>query len=357
MGSSLGLGLAAYGGYQARDRQIKAEDYQDRQRAYGTAQMDANQPGLEDAAAATTAANQLRAAQAKGEIGLLPKRVEVAGLQLGNQTSKAETERDLMPNTQEIARNDSTAKLAESNQSIQMLPTTLSKQVADGLLSHVDAQKKLFGAFPAVAALGKGPALQFINDTKKGGFFGDLARNSPESTDIGWDPVTHSMVVTDANGGKFNISQDQMSKWAELGQKYDIKVAKPGETMVGISPTGQVKPLYTAPESEADRLAKLPSDARMIGELVRRGIYKTDKEAWEGMHDAKSKSEGAYVASYVEKARGNMLAEPTPGQLQRLADEARTVYRTANGVTGGDASNSFDPSTLDANQRRITGIP
>lgn len=348
MAFNLGLGLEALKGYQARDRQIKAEDYQDRQRDYGTAQMDAYQPGLQDAAAATSAANQLRAAQASAESTLLPKRVEVAGLHLGNQASEAKFKAEQMPGLQQTESNNSAVKLAESEQNVQMLPITLSKQVADGLVSNVDAQKRVFGAFPTVAKLGEGPALQFINNAKKHGIFGELAITSPEAVHIRWDPASAGLVVIDAEGGQHKISQDQMSAWEALGQEFKPMEVKQGNSLIGVSKSGQIKPLFTAP-SDPNEANKLLSPATREAQWLKDNkLVDSLEKGYRMAKSLKSMSENAWVADYVKTKSKDMGA----GDPMKLADEGRKIYRYINahgnedGIDTG-ASNSGATHTLE----------
>lgn len=174
--SNLGLAVAAYGGYQARDRQIKDQAYLDRQRDYGTAQMDANQPGLADAAAARDSANRLSAAQNAAEAGLVPQRAAIASSQLGLQ-------QEMLPRQQQTARQQTEMQGMQSDQDYSQFPQQLRLKLADGAMQTADAQRLALAKLVDVIDTGaKSQVVQYANGVRSAGIFGDLT--GPEISDV-----------------------------------------------------------------------------------------------------------------------------------------------------------------------------
>lgn len=337
--SKLGLGLAAYGGYQARDRQIKAEDYQDRQREYGVAQMDANQPGLSEAAAARDSGNRLSAAQNTAELGLVPQRASIASSQLGLQ-------QEVLPRQQESARKKVAMEGQQVDQDFQQFPQKLRMQLTEGAIQHADAQRMALAKLVDVLDTGaKGQVIQYANGIRSAGIFGDLT--GPEIADVrmvkGKDGQERIALIDSAGNPSVALSAAEMDNLRAIGKKYDFKTV--GKSLVRTDSRGNVTPVFTSPEATAEKEGKKPAEVVTMDWMVTNGVAKDPTDAWNKLRTAREKGKAGFIADMMKGAIMPGMSEDD------LRKQERTFGDMFDRLSGGggrpSASNSSPVNTLD----------
>lgn len=336
--STLGLGLAAYGGYQARDRELKAEDYQDRQRDYGTAQMDANQPGLADAAAARDSANRLSAAQNTAELGLVPARAEIAGAQLGLQ-------KELLPRQQQTARQQADMQGMQSDQDFAQFPQKLRVQLAEGAIQNADAQRMALAKLVDVLDTGaKSQVVQYANGIRSAGIFGDLT--GPEISDVrmvkGEDGKERIALIDASGKPAVALSATDMDNLRALGRKYDYKTV--GKSLVRTDSRGNVTPMYTSPEALAEKEGHKPAEVATMDWMVKNGVAKDANEAWGKLRTAREKGKAGVIA---DMAKGAIMPGMSDEDVRKIEDTFGAMWDRLNGGSRAPASNSGGANKLD----------
>ncbi|WP_458763675.1 hypothetical protein [Cupriavidus basilensis] len=337
MGSSLGLGLAAYGGYQSRDRQIKAEDYQDRQRAYGTAQMDANQAGLSDAAAARTAADQLSTAQSTAELGLVPQRAALAGSQLGLQ-------QELMPRQQETARKQVGMQGQQADQDYEMFGQKLRQQRIEGAITDQAAQTMAMHKLVDVIDTGAPQqVLDYFNSIVKAGALGDMPGPAGDDVRMITGPDGEQKVaILFAGKPIIALGAKEMDRIRQQGQKYDYKVV--GKSLVKTDARGNVTPMFTSPEANKEGVNHDPAEVATMKYLVQSGVAKDSTDAFNKLRTARGKSKAEFIADMM---KGSML----PGMKEDAIREQETTFGSMwdrlNGGGRASGSNTGAANTLD----------
>ncbi|MBB3010619.1 hypothetical protein [Cupriavidus alkaliphilus] len=336
--SKLGLGLAAYGGFQARERQRKAEDYQDRQREYGAAQMDANQAGLADAAAARDAGNRLSAAQSTAELGLVPQRAAIASSQLGLQE-------ELLPRQQKTARQQAEMQGMQSDQDFGQFPQKLRMQLADGAIQHADAQRMALAKLVDVLDSGaKSQVVQYANGIRSAGLFGDLT--GPEISDVrivkGQDGQERIALVDTSGKPAVALSATDMDNLRALGRKYDFKTV--GKSLVRTDSRGNVTPVFTSPEATAEKEGKKPAEVATMDWMVANNVAKDPTDAWNKLRTAREKGKAGFISDMMKGAIMPGMSEDD------LRKQERTFGDMFDRLSGGgrpSASNSNPVNTLD----------
>ncbi|CAG2132572.1 hypothetical protein [Cupriavidus numazuensis] len=336
--SQLGLGLAAYGGYQARDREVKAQDYQDRQREYGTAQMDANQPGLADAAAARTAANQLSAAQSNAELGLVPQRAEIASSQLGLQ-------KELLPRQRETARKQVDMQGMQADQDFAQFPQKLRMQLTEGAIQNADAQRMALAKLVDVLDSGsKGQVVQYANGIRSAGIFGDLT--GPEISDVrmlkGDDGKERIALIDSSGKPAVALSATDMDNLRAIGRKYDFKTV--GKSLVRTDSRGNVTPVYTSPEAMAEKNGHKPAEVATMDWMVQNGVAKDANEAWNKLRTAREKGKAGFIADMM---KGSIMPGMGADELRKQEGVFGDMFDRLNGSGRPSASNSNPVNTLD----------
>lgn len=337
--SKLGLGLAAYGGYQARDRQLKEQAYQDRQREYGAAQMDANQPGLADAAAARDSGNRLSAAQNSAELGLVPQRAAIASSQLGLQ-------QELLPRQQETARKQVDMQGQQADQDYSMFGQKLRQQRIEGAITDQAAQTMALHKLVDVIDTGAPQqVLNYFNSIVKAGALGDMP--GPEGDDVrmitGQDGTQKIAILA---GGKpiIALGAAEMDRIRQQGQKYDYKVV--GKSLVKTDARGNATPVFTSPEATAERAGRQPAEVQTMDWMVKNGVAKDANEAWGKLRTARGASRAEWVGNMI---KGSLVPGMTPGddQLRQMESTFGALYDRVNGGVRSSASNSNPANTLD----------
>ncbi|CAN7309406.1 hypothetical protein LJR296_001473 [Cupriavidus necator] len=339
--SKLGLGLAAYGGYQARDRQIKAEDYQDRQRAYGTAQMDANQPGLADAAAARDSGNRLSAAQNTAELGLVPQRAEIASSQLGFQ-------KEQLPRQQQTARQQTDMQGQASDQEYKDFGNKLRQQRISNAIGQQDANDQAMAKLADVLHTSQSPqqAVQFYNAVVDTGALGDMPGPKATSVRMSKTPDGREEIAF-FNGDQriFGMDQTTMGRYLARGQKLDVKEVKAGHNLVGVNTrTGTATELYKAPESASEKASKKPAEVATMDWMVEKGVAKDANDAWNKLRTAREKGRSGFVADMM---KGAIMPGMSEEDLRKQETAFGAMFDRLNGGGRPSASNSNPANTLD----------
>ncbi|WP_454731512.1 MULTISPECIES: hypothetical protein [Cupriavidus] len=335
--SKLGLGLAAYGGYQARDRQIKAENYQDRQRDYGTAQMDANQAGLGDAAAARTAANQLSTAQSTAELGLVPKRADLASAQLGFQ-------QETLPRQQETARKQVDMQGQQADQDYAMFGQKLRQQRIEGAITNQAAQTMAMHKLVDVIDTGApSQVLDYFNSIVKAGALGDLPGPLADDVRMVNGPDGQQKIAI-LSGGKpiVALGAADMDRIRQMGTKYDYKVV--GKSLIKTDARGNATPVFTSPEANKEGVNRDPAEVATMKYMVDSGIAKNPTDAFSKMRTARGKSKAEFIADMM---KGSMLPGMGEDRIREQEGIFGGMYDRLNGGGRGAASNSNPANTLD----------
>lgn len=336
--SKLGLAVAAYGGYQARDRQLKDQAYQDRQREYGVAQMDANQGGLADAAAARDSANRLSAAQNNAEAGLVPQRQRIASSQLGLQE-------EMLPRQQQTARQTSQMQGMQSDQDFAQFPQQLRMKLADGAIQQADAQRMALAKLVDVLDTGaKSQVVQYANGIRSAGIFGDLT--GPEISDVrlvkGQDGQERIALVDSSGKPAVALSATEMDSLRALGRKYDFKTV--GKSLVRTDSRGNAAPVYTSPEATAEHAGRQPAEVQTMDWMVKNGVAKDANDAWGKMRTAREKGKAGFISDMM---KGSIMPGMSEADLRQQENAFGAMYDRLNGGGRPSASNSNPLNTLD----------
>lgn len=336
--SDLGLAVAAYGGYQARDRQLKDQAYQDRQREYGTAQMDANQAGLADAAAARDSANRLSAAQSNAEAGLVPQRAAIASSQLGLQ-------QEMLPRQQQTARQQTEMQGMQSDQDYAQFPQQLRLKLADGAIQTADAQRMALAKLVDVIDTGaKAQVVQYANGVRSAGIFGDLT--GPEISDVrmvkGQDGQERIALIDAKGSPVVALSAGDMDSLRALGRKYDFKTV--GKSLVRTDSRGNATPVFTSPEATAEKAGHKPAEVATMDWMVQNGVAKDANEAWNKLRTAREKGKAGFIADMM---KGAILPGMSEEDLRKQETAFGSMFDRLNGGGRSSASNSNPVNTLD----------
>ena len=335
--SNLGLAVAAYGGYQKRDRQIKDDVYLDRQREYGTAQMDANQAGLTDAAAARDSANKLSAAQSNAEIGLVPQRAAIAGSQLQQKQA-------LLPIQQETERKKTEMQGQQTDQDYEMFGQHLRKQRIEGAITDQAAQTMALHKLVDVIDTGAPQqVLTYFNSIVKAGALGDMP--GPQADDVrmikGEDGTEKVALMS---GGKpiIALGAKEMDRIRQQGQKYDYKVV--GKSLVKTDARGNATPVFTSPEATAERAGRQPAEVQTMDWMVKNGVAKDANDAWGKLRTAREKGKAGFIADMM---KGSIMPGMSDEDLRKQETAFGSMYDRLNSGSRTPASNSNPVNTLD----------
>lgn len=335
--SKLGLAVAAYGGYQGRDRQLKDQAYQDRQREYGVAQMDANQGGLADAAAARDAGNRLSAAQSGAELGLVPQRAEIAGAQLGLQ-------KDLLPRQQETARKQVDMQGQQADQDFAMFGQKLRQQRIEGAITDQAAQTMaLHKLVDVIDAGAPQQVLSYFNSIVKAGALGDLP--GPQADDVrmitGQDGQPKLALLA---GGKpiIALGAAEMDRIRQQGQKFDYKVV--GKSLVKTDARGNATPVFTSPEATAERAGRQPAEVQTMDWMVKNGVAKDPNDAWGKLRTAREKGKAGFISDMM---KGSIMPGMSEDDLRKQETVFGAMFDRLNGGGRSSTSNSNPVNTLD----------
>lgn len=335
--SKLGLAVAAYGGYQARDRQLKDQAYQDRQREYGTAQMDANQAGLADAAAARDSGNRLTAAQNGAELGLVPQRTAIAASQL---TQK----QDLLPRQQETERKKTEMQGQQADQDFEMFGQHLRQQRIEGAITDQAAQTMAMHKLVDVIDTGAPQqVLSYFNSIVKAGALGDMP--GPQADDVrlikGPDGTDKVALMS---GGKpiIALGAAEMDRIRQQGQKYDYKVV--GKSLVKTDARGNATPVFTSPEATAERAGRQPAEVQTMDWMVKNGVAKDANDAWGKLRTAREKGKAGFIADMM---KGSIMPGMSEDDLRKQETAFGSMFDRLNSGGRPAASNSNPVNTLD----------
>lgn len=340
-----GLGLAAVG-YQMG----KQLDYDNRRRDFSTAQMDAEQPGLQDAAAARTSGNQLRTAQNAAELGLVPARSQLAGSQLGLAQGKVNLESELMPQQQDMARKKSDMLSQQTNQEYSDFGSKLRQERVSNAITQQEVYDKAFTKLADVLHTSQSPgqAVDFYNTIVDTGALGDLPGPKATSARMGVGPDGQEE-ISFFNGDKriFGMNQATMGRYLARGQKPDIKTLKGGESLISVDPrTGKATSVFQAPESAWKKYKKLPAEAAFMDYLVEKGVAKDPSTAFSLMRTARGKGRAEAISEMIGKSLIPGAA-PSEQDMRKMEDIYGGAWDRLNGGGRGAASNSTPPNTLD----------
>lgn len=338
-----GLGLAAVG-YQM-GKQI---DYENRQRDYRTAEMDAEQPGLQDAAAARASGNQLRTSQNTAELGLVPQRAKLAGSQLGLQQGQADLQTELQPRQRQTARQTVGMQGQASDQEFKDFGEKLRQDRVSNAIGTQEVNDKALTKLADILHTSQSPeaAVSFYNAIVDSGALGDMPGPKATAVRMGKGPNGQEE-ITFLSGDKriFGMDQATMGRYLSRGQKADLKILKSGESLVGVNPrTGQPTEMYRAPESAVEKLSKQPAEVSIMKYMVETGIAKDPTEAFNKMRTARGKSKAEFIADFM---KATILPGMSQDAMREQESNLGAMYDRLNGGGRAAGSNTGAANTLD----------
>lgn len=288
--------------------------------------------------------------RADAELSLLPDKVaaERSGYQLKGAQNKANL--DLVPNQAAVAK-------AMSDYSVEELPRMIAQKRRDGVFNDVDAQTAGVAKLADLIQMGD-PAqvTSYLNAWRK---TNPNQGNQTEVASVGFqkDPKTGENVfmAMDANGTPvMQMSASQIQRIKDSIGKTDLKVAKPGETIYGIK-NGHATPMATAPVDQAliksQNKQHTPADIQIMDDLQKHGVAKDRAHAWELVRSSKEKTRSAFVQEFV-------LKNALPGQsTAKLEKQGSDLYDNLRTGTPPPRSNSSPAATIDPRVNSLIGLP
>ncbi|AOY90570.1 hypothetical protein BKK79_01035 [Cupriavidus sp. USMAA2-4] len=327
-------------------------DYENRQRDFNRAKMDAEQVGLQDAASAAQSANQLRTAQNTAELGLVPARARLAGSQIGLQQGQADIQTELQPATQDIARKQTSMQSQKVGQDYLDFGNKLRQDRITNAISQQDANDAALTKLADVLHTSQSPqqAVQFYNAIVDTGALGDMP--GPKATDVrmGKTPDGREEIAFFSGDKRiFGMDQATMGRYLARGQKVDIKDVKPGHSLVGVnSRTGTATELYKAPETQAEKLSKQPAEVATMEWMVQKGVAKDANEAFEKLRTSRAKGKAGFIADMM---KNSIMPKMKDEEIRQLEDSFGAMYDRLNGgsdgARAGASSNSSAANRLD----------
>lgn len=338
------LGLAAVG-YQLGN-QI---DYENRQRDFNRAKMDAEQVGLQDAAAATQSANRLRTAQNTEEMKLIPARAGLASTQLGIAQKDAEFKQEMQPSLQDVDRKKTDMLQQQTNHEYQGFSGKLRKDRISNAISQQDANDAALTKLVQVFDTGKSPrqTTEFYNSIIDAGALGDIPGPRAADTRLGTPDGKNGFTIVDAEGKPiFVMDEGTMGRYHALGQKLDIKDVKPGHSLVGVNTrTGAATNIFSAPPNPdgGDRKPMLVATAEWMAQNMP-GM--TKEAAMNRLLTSKEKGKAGFIADMM---KGSIMPGMKEQDLRQRESMFGAMYDRINPGGDGSSSNSGGAPTLSRN--------
>lgn len=284
----------------------------------------------------------------ESDLSMLPDRTEAArsGYQLQSAQNKANL--DLVPNQAAVAK-------ALSEFSVEELPSRIAQMRQQRIFSDVDAQ---------TAGIAKLADLIQMGDPQQITTYLNAWRNTNPSvmkTDVAQvgftkdDKGENVFVAVDAQGNPvMQMSASQIQRVRDSLGKTDLKVLKPGDTLVGVK-NGRATAMANGPVDPA--LAKSmgkqnqPAEVQTMNWLIENRVAKDQKQAWDMVRSSREKTRSSFILDFVSK-------NAMPGQDPRkVADQGGRIYDELQRANGAQQSNTSQTNTLDPRVNSLIGLP
>lgn len=286
--------------------------------------------------------------RAEADLSTLPDRTEAArsGYQLQSAQNKANLE--IVPNQAAVAK-------ALSEFSVEELPSRIAQMRQQRIFSDVDAQTAGVAKLADLIQMGDPQQItSYLNAWRKT----NPTNMKADVAQVGFtkdEKGENVFVALDAQGNPvMQMSATQIQRIRDSIGKMDIKVAKQGESIVGIK-NGVATPLYTAPVDPS--LAKLK-----MGPLERDVNYlmtshgKTQDEALSYLNSAKAKPKETFVQEMIKEGTRLNGKVPSSSEIKSYGDMWENVRAQTSG-SGQKQSNTSPAPTLDPRVHSLIGIP
>lgn len=286
--------------------------------------------------------------RAESELSTLPDRTEAAksGYQL--QTAQNKANLDLVPNQAAVAK-------ALSEFSVEELPSKIAQLRQQRIFSDVDAQSAGIAKLADLIQMGDPTQItSYLNAWRKtnpSGVKADVAQVGFTKDDKG----ENVFVALDAQGNPLmQMSAGQIQRVRDSIGKTDLKVLKPGDTLVGVK-NGRATPMASGPVDPllAKSVGKQnqPAEIQTMNWLIENNVAKDQKQAWEMVRSSREKTRSSFVLDYVSK-------NAMPGQdPKKVADQGGRIYDELQRVNSSQQSNSPAATTLDPRVNSLIGLP
>lgn len=286
---------------------------------------------------------------AEAGLSTLPDRTDAAksGYQL--QTAQNKANLDLVPNQAAVAK-------ALSEFSVEELPSRIAQMRQQRIFSDVDAQTAGIAKLADLIQMGDPQQItSYLNAWRK-------TNPSAIKTDVAQvgftkdDKGENVFVALDAQGNPLmQMSAGQIQRVRDSLGKMDIKLAKPGESIVGIK-NGVATPLYTAPVdpmlAKAAKMGPLERDVNYL--MTSHG--KTQDQALAYLNSAKGKTKETFIQEMIKEGTRLNGRVPTNSEIKSYGDMWENV-RTQTSGPGQGQSNSASTPTLDPRVNSLIGLP
>lgn len=287
---------------------------------------------------------------AESELSLLPDRAEAArsGYKLQGAQNKANL--DLVPNQAAVAK-------ALSEYSVEELPSRIAQMRQQRIFSDVDAQTAGVAKLADLIQMGDPAQItSYLNAWRKtnpSSVKADVAQVGFRKDDKTGENV---FMALDAEGNPLmQLSGSQIQRIRDSIGKTDLKILKPGDTLVGVK-NGTAKPMTTAPVDpqliKGLKGQNTPAEIQTMNWLIENKVAKDPKSAWDLVRSSREKTRSSFVLDYVSKNAG-------VGQDSRtLADQGGKIYDELQRSSGTiqPASNSGGATNIDPRIKSLIGI-
>lgn len=287
----------------------------------------------------------------ESELSTLPDRTEAArsGYQLQAAQNKANL--DLVPNQAAVAS-------ALSEFSVEELPSRIAQMRQQRIFSDVDAQTAGVAKLADLIQMGDPQQItSYLNAWRK-------TNPSIMKTDVAQvgftkdDKGENVFVALDANGQPvMQMSAGQIQRVRDSIGKTDLKVLKPGDTLVGVK-NGRATPMANGPVDpaliKATGKQNQPAEIQTMEWLINNKVAKDQRQAWDLVRSSREKTRSSFIMDYVSKNAG-------VGQdSKKLAEQGGRIYDELQRSVGNAApgqSNAPATTTLDPRVNSLLGIP
>ena len=285
----------------------------------------------------------------EADLSTLPERTEAnrSGYQLQSAQNRANL--DIVPNQAAVAK-------ALSEFSVEELPSRIAQMRQQRIFSDVDAQTAGVAKLADLIQMGDPQQItSYLNAWRKT----NPTNMKADVAQVGFtkdEKGENVFVALDAQGNPvMQMSAGQIQRIRDSIGKTDLKVLKPGDTLVGVK-NGRATNMATGPVDLA--LAK----GIKMGPLERDVDYlmtthgKTKDEALNYLNSAKGKTKESFIQDMIKEGTRLNGRVPTNDDIKSFGDMWENVKRQTSG-SGQQQSNNPVAPTLDPRVRSLINIP
>lgn len=347
---NLGLGLLAADEYFKEGDRRQVRDYQQKLRDADLSVLDdktaATRSGYQDTAATNAARAQLRPGQtanAQARLGLDATNMEAEAERqpTENRTravnadmglAKAENAQANLPRSLRLDNNKLEADVQTSEAMLKQLPAKLARAATQGVIDEQGQAEVVLGTMgKLISRQDKAGAINFANEIAKntnllpgtnGKTFADI--RGVRKGDNGAPGDGYVFVTTDGESRFVPIEKVSGAMQSMKSGKYKFIERDDGSIFAGDEGTGQGRVVQPGDPaiSRSGRTGNTPAEIQTMEYLVRNGVARDQKDAWNLVRSAKEKTRNSFVMEYVGK-------NAMPGQdTAKLAQDAGRIYDT-----------------------------